>query len=493
MTSFRRLMIFNLLEFIHYHAVLHFAEGIANRHGQIVNESPLPPFGERHLGMRLLAQNVDEPSDLTVATYNIWNIMFHWEVRKIHIADMIETHGIDVVGFQEVRANMDNSHNQLHDLQERLPKYKSLLYHPTRVVRQKQEERPPGWELEGIGILSKHRILSYHVVNLTMGTGKDRTQRSVLSAQIVVNGHEISVMVTHFSYDTNDQCENAWDVLKYLHSARAEKMIILGDFNVYNEYHWPMELLLTGNMDHQAPSFCQKIQKPWFHGRPDYEFVDAWVEANPRNPGFTFSNMPQPGLHSRPDRILVSKPGFRIESAFKLGRGWDYRRDYSNHLRLARLHAIYKSAQKQAEGNIYESSCYWDCGPHGICRCGICVTKRDDDCDESYCSFCGPARLRYFQFLQFLYISALLALLFSLGVCISRPLCGNTKSAFCKKLQRSIVTNKYFLLLTALAIIFLYIYFKWTYSDVLQLVDAQIAEELYPSDHMMVVARIIFE
>ena len=121
------------------------------------------------------------------------------------------------------------------------------------------------------------------------------------------------------------------------------------------------------------------------------------------------------------------------------------------------------------------------------------MTKRDDDCDESYCSFCGPARLRYFQFLQFLYISAMCALLFSLGVCISRLLCANIKSTFCKKLQRSIVTSKYFVLLTAVAIILLYIYFKWTYSDVLQLVDAQIAEELYPSDHLMVVARIIFE
>ena len=25
----------------------------------------------------------------TVATYNIWNIMFHWEVRKYHIAEMV--------------------------------------------------------------------------------------------------------------------------------------------------------------------------------------------------------------------------------------------------------------------------------------------------------------------------------------------------------------------------------------------------------------------
>ena len=156
---------------------------------------------------------------------------------------------------------------------------------------QKPEQHPPGWELEGIGLLSKHKILSYHVLNLTMKGGMDETQRSLLSAQISVNGHEMSVIVTHFSYDRDVQCSNAWDVLKYLHSARAEKMIILGDFNVYNEYHWPMELLLTGSLDGGAPAYCQRVQKPWFHGHADYEFVDAWTEVNHNNPGFTFSNM----------------------------------------------------------------------------------------------------------------------------------------------------------------------------------------------------------
>ena len=158
-------------------------------------------------------------------------------------------------------------------------------------MAQSPEERPPGWELEGIGILSKYRILSYHVLNLTLGRSADPIQRSILSAQIMVDGHEISVIATHFSYDKEAQCNNAWDVLKYLHSARPEKMILLGDFNTYNEYHWPIELLLTGNLVAQGPVLCQRIQKPWFHGHADYEFMDAWTEINPHAPGFTFSNM----------------------------------------------------------------------------------------------------------------------------------------------------------------------------------------------------------
>ena len=40
---------------------------------------------------RILGQDsgAEEKSDLTVASYNIWNVMFHWEVRKLFIAEMV--------------------------------------------------------------------------------------------------------------------------------------------------------------------------------------------------------------------------------------------------------------------------------------------------------------------------------------------------------------------------------------------------------------------
>lgn len=28
---------------------------------------------------------------MTVATYNLWNVMFQWDVRKYRIADMVRT------------------------------------------------------------------------------------------------------------------------------------------------------------------------------------------------------------------------------------------------------------------------------------------------------------------------------------------------------------------------------------------------------------------
>lgn len=166
-----------------------------------------------------------------------------------------------------------------------------MIFHPTRIDKKNPEHRPPGWELEGIGLLSKHKILSYHVRNLTLQSDVDTIQRAVLSALLLINGHEVTVIVVHFSYDQDEQCNNVWDLLKYLHVSRPEKMILLGDFNTYNDYSWPMDLLLTGSIDSKAPVVCQRTQKPWFHGHPDYEFVDTWTEVDSKNPGFTFSNM----------------------------------------------------------------------------------------------------------------------------------------------------------------------------------------------------------
>ena len=54
------------------------------------NRPAVRPLKENVVSVRRLSQiNGDEPSDFTVATYNIWNIMFHWEVRKFHIADLV--------------------------------------------------------------------------------------------------------------------------------------------------------------------------------------------------------------------------------------------------------------------------------------------------------------------------------------------------------------------------------------------------------------------
>ena len=43
-----------------------------------------------------------EKGSIVVATYNIWNNMFGWEVRKLHVAELIQNHLPDFVALQEV-------------------------------------------------------------------------------------------------------------------------------------------------------------------------------------------------------------------------------------------------------------------------------------------------------------------------------------------------------------------------------------------------------
>ena len=208
---------------------------------------------------------------------------------------------------------------------------------------------------------------------------------------------------------------------------------------------------------------------------------------------FVLILQPQPGFKSRPDRILLSKPGFKLDAVFTLGHGSDYKRDYQKNLYIARLNSIHNVARLQAEGKFFDSFCYWDCGPHGICRCGICVQKRNDECDEIFCSSCGPARLRYYQFLQAIFIILVSLSIFSLFILISKCVLLNARPRICAHLSRSVLGSKYFILTMIIGMFATYTFFKWSHADVLNLVSSQIPEELFPSDHLMVVARIAIE
>ncbi len=68
----------------------------------------------------------------------------------------------------------------------------------------------------GIGLLSKHKIISQEVKHLCYHRGPDTNQRVILHAQLDYNAQVINVIVVHMSYDRTRQCGNAEEILNYI-------------------------------------------------------------------------------------------------------------------------------------------------------------------------------------------------------------------------------------------------------------------------------------
>ena len=59
--------------------------------------------------------------EISVGTFNTWNVMFLWEVRQLALAKAIRKSRVHVAVLQEVRAAIDGSWSQIQDLQQHIP------------------------------------------------------------------------------------------------------------------------------------------------------------------------------------------------------------------------------------------------------------------------------------------------------------------------------------------------------------------------------------
>ena len=106
----------------------------------------------------------------------------------------------------------------------------------------------PGWENQGIGYLSKHPILSHSSLNLTTSDVNSTSidGRMLVHVQFNVEDVELNAVLVHLSYDRMQQCRDAAEILKYLYGAGVENTVLMGDFNTYEYFTWPMGALLKG-------------------------------------------------------------------------------------------------------------------------------------------------------------------------------------------------------------------------------------------------------
>lgn len=154
-----------------------------------------------------------------------------------------------------------------------------------------------------------------------------------------------------------------------------------------------------------------------------------------------------------------------------------------------RLQTVMSFANKSLEGGSITYTCHQDCGPHGSCRCGVCVQGGDNNnCDLQFCYECTPSHYNSFLVLMLctgvycvliLYITIKLMLRFIL----SRGRRYNQRLLF-------LLPNKSLFIFLVFIIFIIYLITILNFSDTLDTVFGRIPEEMYPSDHRMVVTQL---
>ncbi|CAG5128239.1 unnamed protein product [Candidula unifasciata] len=454
---------------------------------------------------------------ITVGSCNLWNVMFNWKTRVQHIADIIKENAIDIVAFQEVRLT-EKEHprmisSQVDEFKLLLPEYRWFVVKSAGVVAMNSDAYRTEWGQEGLAILSRKQILSSSVISMTKASSSDRNPRVGVQVKIRLGPDiedVVDIIVVHFSYDRQQQCQNAVDVLKITSGFQGQNIIILGDFNIYPDFEAPVELFTSRR--HSACSVSSSVTS--LRGL----FKDVWLSAGRRpQEGLTFSNMPTPGLVSRPDRILVSR-NITVEDAGLAGNGTNYRKYYYQNVIISRAKTVLRTSFDAFMGRS-GYSCLQDCGPHGSCRCGICISGgNQDNCNVPDCVECNS--FIFVSFLVFLipFAICLLVLFFSvLKILIVSTkvghkdileLCGYRCCLFNKNLFNfPTVPRKYkikatqlfclcrlppvLLLLVMLAsLLVLLLLMRWFFHKDIQLIYSLLPEEMFPSDHLIVFTRL---
>jgi endonuclease/exonuclease/phosphatase family metal-dependent hydrolase len=445
----------------------------------------------------------DKPTSIRIVSFNLWNNMFRWPVRKDFMAQMIQESNADVVALQEVVKYMQYAffepagtmYHQMYELLELLPDFQYFAYIPETNLagalethntinlekaisgeinwkkgipaKQRRAGNPLLWE-EGLAILSRYpledisfrrfdpppklpkkvkatlpkkhnnnnnnnsnkkssahqrpqRVPSAHGRKLlgvkqkptpkgkTKKPKKKQTQpydkipRVALHARVLVpvtaaaadesESVAMDLFITHLSYDKRLQCRQAVELSNFAAetSSKESLRVLTGDLNVYNDYEWPITVFgLEVNKKTLTDPANTNHTNPCIAARAD--LVDAahvYTDAAASNPVFTFSNLPSPGLESRPDRLLASSSLSQWEigkmHAMTTSGGSEYLAAYYWQVLLRRLHivtaavdAIRKAADDpDADKRLkrVKLSCQHFCAPHAFCICGVCVSK----------------------------------------------------------------------------------------------------------------------
>jgi endonuclease/exonuclease/phosphatase family metal-dependent hydrolase len=137
---------------------------------------------------------------LSFATYNIWNKMFDWSLRRHCVAAAIRRSGADVVALQEVIRWADGK-SQLDELMELLPEYVSHGFAGRGTVDSVGDE-------EGIGLLSRLPLHSLGQRDISDSQSSD-VRRVILDATVChPRLGNVTAIAVHLSYQRQSQSVN---------------------------------------------------------------------------------------------------------------------------------------------------------------------------------------------------------------------------------------------------------------------------------------------
>ena len=201
-----------------------------------------------------------------------------------------------------------------------------------------------------------------------------------------------------------------------------------------------------------------------------------------------FSLQPEPGLVSRPDRILVSVTGLQVMSAEVHGDGKIYQQKYSLQNKWQRLKTAFWMAKETTYGPRFKYTCHQDCGPHGSCRCGVCVKGGDqNNCELPFCYECDTEHYNSLILIGVLYATTVIFILYILVKTLLIRCFARTR-----RLNRVLFlcSNRTLGLFVIALMIVLYFITVSSLGDTLETVNGRITEEMFPSDHMMVATKL---
>ncbi|XP_076447772.1 uncharacterized protein LOC143284717 [Babylonia areolata] len=471
-----------------------------------------------------LVHSANGHGEITVCTYNLWNVMFSWEIRMRHIANIVRHAECDVLLLQEVRLHADRSRSQADFLQHLLPQFRWVNTRLADSVTKPAHSYWTGWEMEGLAVLSKVPTGQARVEKLSKVHGPDTNQRIALHVPVFLDRETtVHVLAVHLSYHRQQQCQNAGEILQYIDKNKLTNVVVAGDFNVYPDFPDPVLLFRSaGQRVGEDGNRCE-VSLMSSLSSPTLTFQDAWEVTHGHSPGLTFSNMPEPGLTSRPDRVLTSST-VRAAQVSLHGQGAEYKAKHSTDIFIRRLHRVMEAAH-EAFNQRAGYPCLQDCGPHGRCRCGVCVKSEGEReaCHLPDCEECSPAvfvRLCFlFSAAAFFFVLAGTACVKILVVashidqsgpgpslwpggfascCLCNPLILRQPTVTARhrvgRVLRCVGVGRlppvYLLLLSLTLMVVLVGVARVMFGPMLDTTRDVMAEEYFPSDHLMVAAKL---